>query len=279
MIQYKILFFVGFAFLWAWASWIIGLTYLSKGINGTTINQYLTFFFIGVYAPSVSAILTTLYFNGLSETKTLLKKLFIWKVGLKNYLYVIVLPLIFVALAIGLYAVFLGNVGSFDKSGFSSIHKVLWAGLFAGPLAEELGWRGFLLPEFQKKYTPVKSATIIGILWFCWHIPLFWAPFGALVSADNFTILPTLTFLIMVISLSWIGTWLVNNSKGSVLVAILFHLSINASLALLFFPKLNPVFKQVLFLSSIPMILFSIYIGIKTKLNNTTGNNIDETPR
>ena len=260
--------------MWAWTNWIIGLHYLSAGINETAINQYLKFFFIGAYAPAISAILTTLYFNGISETITLLKKLFIWKFPVKNYLLVIILPLVFVAIAIGLYSLFLRNVGVFDKSAFFSIPKVLWAGLFAGPLAEELGWRGFLLPEFQKKYSALKSATIIGIIWFCWHIPLFWAPFGALVSSNNITILPILTFLIMVTCLSWIATWLVNNSKGSVLIAILFHLSINAAIALLFFPELNPVFKDVLFLSSIPMILFSIFIGVTTKLNNKTSNKL-----
>ena len=53
------------------------------------------------------------------------------------------------------------------------IPTILWAGLFAGPLGEELGWRGFLLPEFQKRFPNLKSAIIIGIVWFIWHIPLF----------------------------------------------------------------------------------------------------------
>jgi uncharacterized protein len=45
--------------------------------------------------------------------------------------------------------------------------------LIRGPLGEELGWRGFVLNELQKKYSPIKSAIIIGVVWGFWHTPLW----------------------------------------------------------------------------------------------------------
>lgn len=39
------------------------------------------------------------------------------------------------------------------------------ATLVKGPLGEELGWRGYALNELQKKYSPLKSFLIIGLLW------------------------------------------------------------------------------------------------------------------
>ncbi|HCK03333.1 MAG TPA: hypothetical protein DHV86_01025, partial [Methylophilaceae bacterium] len=45
--------------------------------------------------------------------------------------------------------------------GVNGVSNKDWAGLFAGPLGEELGWRGFLLPEFQKRFPNLKSAIII----------------------------------------------------------------------------------------------------------------------
>lgn len=45
--------------------------------------------------------------------------------------------------------------------------------LISGPLGEELGWRGFVLNELQKKYSPLKSAIIIGVIWGLWHTPLW----------------------------------------------------------------------------------------------------------
>ena len=37
----------------------------------------------------------------------------------------------------------------------------------AGPLGEELGWRGFAQIELQKKYSPLKASIIIGFWWGC----------------------------------------------------------------------------------------------------------------
>jgi uncharacterized protein len=45
--------------------------------------------------------------------------------------------------------------------------------LIFGPLGEELGWRGFVLNELQKQFSPLKSAIIIGITWGFWHTPLW----------------------------------------------------------------------------------------------------------
>lgn len=39
-------------------------------------------------------------------------------------------------------------------------------------LGEEVGWRGFLLPNLLNKFTPVKSVLITGIIWGIWHAPM-----------------------------------------------------------------------------------------------------------
>ena len=40
-------------------------------------------------------------------------------------------------------------------------------------LGEEIGWRGVALPSLQKKYSPLISSAILGLLWAAWHLP-FW---------------------------------------------------------------------------------------------------------
>jgi len=265
--------FLLMTFIWSWTFWLIGLNHLEDGINQESIGTFLTFFFTGVYGPSISGILTTLIFDGFQGVLNLLKKLFIWNIPFKNYLYIILLPIFFVIMGIGLYNIFIGDIGSFDIMAFLSIPTILWASFYAGPLGEELGWRGFLLPELQKKYTNLKSAILIGVIWFIWHIPLWWAPFGTLVSGESISFLSVTTYFLMLICLSIIITWLVINSKGSVLVAILFHLSINAGIALLFFPELNMDFKKVHLLSSIGMLMFTGILIAKNKLK-TTANNV-----
>ena len=269
----KLFVFLILTFLWSWIFWIIGLNYLSVGINQESIGKFLVFFFVGVYGPTISAIITTLFFDGLIGVFELIKKLFIWKVPLKYYVYLILLPLIFVIIGIVLYSQFIGEIGGFDKMAYLSIPTILLAGLYAGPLGEELGWRGFLLSEFQKKNSNLKSAIIIGFIWFIWHIPLWWAPFGTLVSGEPISLIPVITYFTMLICLSIIITWLVINSKGSVLIAILFHLSINAGIALLFYPELNMDFKKVHLLSSIGMLIFTGFLIVKNKLK-TSANTV-----
>lgn len=45
--------------------------------------------------------------------------------------------------------------------------------VLAGPLGEELGWRGFAQIELQKKHSPLKASIIIGFWWGIWHLPIW----------------------------------------------------------------------------------------------------------
>ena len=73
------------------------------------------------------------------------------------------------------------------------------------------------------------SSLILGLLWALWHLPFFWAP------AWNFP--PTLPnvglFVIAWIPLTIIMTWIFNNTKGSVLIAILGHWSFDFTFVIL----------------------------------------------
>jgi membrane protease YdiL (CAAX protease family) len=202
-------------------------------------------------------------------------------VPFKNYLVIVFLPLLCLASALALYSFFIGDIGHFDRHAGVAIPSILLASLLAGPLGEELGWRGILLPEFQKKFPAFKSSLIIGVIWYCWHIPLFFAPFGTLVSGAPLTFFTLLFFLVFVICLSCIYTWLVNQSKGSVLMSLLIHLSINAGIALLFFPELKDHAKQLYFLSTPAFLLFTLYLGLTTKFEkkiSATFRTITESP-
>ncbi|HOY14298.1 MAG TPA: type II CAAX endopeptidase family protein [Saprospiraceae bacterium] len=45
--------------------------------------------------------------------------------------------------------------------------------LFAGPLGEELGWRGYLRNELNNKYSFIKASIFGGIIWALWHSVLW----------------------------------------------------------------------------------------------------------
>jgi membrane protease YdiL (CAAX protease family) len=162
----RILFFLIFTFAWSWISWFKGLSYLSHGITETTIDQFVNYFFLGVYGPAIGAIITALYFDGSKGVVELLGKLLLWRAPLKNYLFIILFPPVFLATGLLLYSYFFGNIGNFDSAAVRSIPKILFASLLAGPLGEELGWRGWLLPHIQKHHSAATSSLIIGPLLF-----------------------------------------------------------------------------------------------------------------
>jgi membrane protease YdiL (CAAX protease family) len=261
----RVIVFLIIAFVWSWVNWFIGMHYLAPGINDVTIKPFITCLLLGLYGPLLSAVVTTWYFAGFKGLTALLKKFTIWKVPPGIYAVIVLLPLVLTGGSICLYAIWFGSPGRIDTHAVRMVPLVLLAALRAGPIGEELGWRGFLLPQLQRRFSPTVSSLIIGFIWFCWHIPLFFAPVGTAVSGAPITVGAVLFFYIFVTCLACIYTWLVNRSRGSVLVALLMHLSINAALLMLFFPDLEAHSKEIYYLSAPLYVVFTVLLGIKTR--------------
>jgi membrane protease YdiL (CAAX protease family) len=95
--------------------------------------------------------------------------------------------------------------------------------LFGGGL-EEPGWRGYLLPALQETYSPLTAGLIVGVVWAGWHLPLVFIP-GTIQHTLRLGL-----YLLQLVELSILLTWLTNRSDGSVLPAILLHAGGNALL-------------------------------------------------
>ncbi|MEO5907727.1 MAG: CPBP family intramembrane glutamic endopeptidase, partial [Ginsengibacter sp.] len=145
---------------------------------------------------------------------------------------------------------------------------------------EEIGWRGFLLPVLQQKYTAIKSSLIIGFVWGLWHLPIYLAinPYG------DKTIIFFLMMFIGCFALSIIATYLYNSTKGSLLICILFHNAINTSAAY-FFGNIKGEELRALLIWILLLIVSAVIIFLKTKgslneneqpimTNNTAGKSI-----
>ncbi|GIN72320.1 CAAX amino protease [Bacillus sp. J14TS2] len=61
----------------------------------------------------------------------------------------------------------------FAISSWGMLVYFFFKNLLAGPLGEEIGWRGFAQIELQKKYSPLKASIIIGFWWGLWHLPIW----------------------------------------------------------------------------------------------------------
>ena len=107
---------------------------------------------------------------------------------------------------------------SFTISSLGMFIYLFLKNLFAGPLGEELGWRGFALNELQKKHPHIKASIIIGFWWGLWHLPIWFTT-----GFTGINLIKYITFfMIAIISVSIIITVFYNLNKN-LLIPIMIH--------------------------------------------------------
>ncbi|MGZ7050154.1 MAG: CPBP family intramembrane glutamic endopeptidase [Methanobacterium sp.] len=192
------------------------------------IYAFIILFSAPAPLPSViiiSAIAAYIISGGMSSRegiKELLSKIYIWKVGLKWYLFVLILiPVIFL-LPRFLLNIAYGFPNEFQFPGLSVILLFVFVFLFGGPLNEEPGWRGFALPRLHNFYSPLIASIILALIWAFWHFPLHLLGFypGGYIE-------PFLIRFLTTIPLTIVITWVYIHTKSSLLLVMLIHTSEN----------------------------------------------------
>jgi uncharacterized protein len=93
----------------------------------------------------------------------------------------------------------------------------------ATALGEEIGWRGFLVPELAKQMSFTKLSILSGIIWAAWHAPLLlFADYNA--GTNRWYAMTC--FAVMIVSSSFIFAWL-RLKSGSLWPAAVLHASHN----------------------------------------------------
>ena len=85
---------------------------------------------------------------------------------------------------------------------------------------EEIGWRGYALPRLQERYNALTASLILGVIWFAFHVPIMFLPCSICGSQ---TLANALPFLLGVLALSVVITWIFNSTRGSLLPIIVLH--------------------------------------------------------
>jgi membrane protease YdiL (CAAX protease family) len=210
---------------------ILGVGMLSPIIAGVVPTDSIVLL-IAAYSASLAGVILTVIVSGKTGLREMFGRLGIWRVGIGWWAFAL-----FALVPMYLGGMVLGNLfigSSLDLSHVPPLYMfiplfIMKFFIDAG-FGEELGWRGFLLPRMQARHNALVSSIIVGTVWGVWHLPFFiidldFPPYYELGQA--YGVIPSLIGYIIFFMIPWsiLYTWVYNNTKGSLLLAFVFHSS------------------------------------------------------
>lgn len=209
-LQILLFFIVAYSFTWFF---FIGFGILKADPqNPSDINPIAMF---GLLGPMIAAFLLSSIFYGKAGATKLLRRALIWRVHTKWYALMLVgFP------AAAAFAIFIGNLFLGSDLPLHTLSNVgpqtLIIQLIIVGFGEEFGWRGFALPRLQIIASPITAAVVLALVHLLWHLPGFWMGTG-------FHNVPFWIGTAWIIPFTILYVWVYNNTKGSILIAALFH--------------------------------------------------------
>ena len=171
------------------------------------------------WMPNIVGVAVTARADGRAGLRQLFGRAVRWRFSIGWYAVAVLLPIVAVLFAIGV-GLLAGSQAPRFITGGNALIPLFVFNVLAGPLGEELGWRGTALPRLLMRWGTLSSSVILGVFWWSFHTPGFWL---GLFSA-GFT---PINSLVGAIALTVLITWLFTNSGGSLIPGSLMHLSIN----------------------------------------------------
>jgi membrane protease YdiL (CAAX protease family) len=203
---------------------------ISGGIAGLVLAKILPegLIFFATFGTSISGIVLAAIADGREGVGRLLRRLLVWRVGIGWWAVAALHIAVIVLVGLYLYRLFggpspdLGNLGPLSGAIIALLMFTFTAGL-----GEELGWRGFLLPRLQSRYSALLAAIIVAVPWTLWHWMLFAVEFPGMpyysLSQTLGFVPAMLGFFVYLIAWSILHSWVYNNTRGSVLMMCLMH--------------------------------------------------------
>lgn len=165
------------------------------------------------------------------------------------------------------------RMGLRTSPALSTVVYVLLVGSFglvsslARALGEEIGWRGFLIPELFKTMGFTSTALISGVVWSCWHYPiLIWGDY----NAGTPTWYGLTCFTVLVVAISFVFAWM-RLKSGSLWTGAILHASHNLYIQGIFTPLTRNTGKTAWFIDEFGAVLplvavaFAIYFWRRRK--------------
>ena len=181
-------------------------------------------YFVGAFGPLLAALILSFYAEGLA-VRSLLSGLWKWRVPLRYYLCAIGIPLAAYAVSALCVVLGYGDTFKFQLTPGTAI-LAAFGTMLVITAGEEMGWRGFALSLMQNHYTPFRSSWVLWLMWSIWHLPAIFV--SGLFDTLPQIILAFLAFMLLLLPVTFIFTWLFNASRGSTWLAVVLHAAVAA---------------------------------------------------
>lgn len=163
--------FFAVAFGLAWTGWLLTI-YVWKIQD--TFSSFRYYWFTA--APSLAGFAAAYAEGGWAGLKRFSRRVLHLRFALWPIVLALGIPLVAALLT------FVPHFGDLLRGGVpkpaAALSAVTLLNFFTGPLAEEFGWRGYLLGWLCRRWSPVLAGLIIGPIWALWHVPVFYgSPF------------------------------------------------------------------------------------------------------
>lgn len=174
------------------------------------------------WGVSVGGLVATYLEQGRSGVRRMLREAVRVSVPLRWWLFVLLVPVLAVAASAVSYAVLSGtSIGFAPSALLQLVAPSMLITLLLGPIGEELGWRGYLVPRLTKTTPVLPVLLVVGVITAIWHWPLLsHEAFVAHPLRQSVTLLAGATYMSIVIGAAYLRS-------GSLLLAILMHWEIN----------------------------------------------------
>ena len=213
----RLLAFFALSYAVTWAAFIT----VARWIPAQTAAGY-ALVLLGTYTPGIVALFLTAGTEGSRGVLALLRRILIVDVPARLYVF----ALSYIAV-IKLTAAVLHRfvTGEWPQFGAGSLALIPLAIAFSTPFqaGEEIGWRGFALPQLADRFGLRTASVLLGVIWAVWHLPQFYIA-GADTYQQSF-----LLWAPQVVAISIALAWLYARSRGSLLLVMLMHSAINNS--------------------------------------------------
>lgn len=226
--RHPILVYVALTYAISWAYWIPLALSGAVVTPGGSVSH-----FPGLLGPAIAAFLTTALLSGGSGLRALARRLWLVSRPAGRFWAYALSPVAFIALAL-VTAGALGRLPRWSDFGLFSglpplpLAAVLLLALLFNGFGEEIGWRGFLLPQLLQRYGKLQSALLTAAVWAGWHVPTFWT-----IEGYSSMSVPLLIggFGLGLCAGSIVLTHISTQTQASVLAAAVWHLAYNMGAA------------------------------------------------